>query len=110
MNIDNLSIGEAREIARIFGAAVGKSHSFEIGKCYLIRTVTMIDVGRCVGVTDSDVVLESAAWIASTDRFAKTLADGKLDEVEPFPNRAYVSRGAIVDFAEWCHDLPREQK
>ena len=37
---------------------------WQIGKNYLIRTVTMIDTGRLVGITDHELVLEDAAWIA----------------------------------------------
>lgn len=88
----------------------GESHSFEIGKCYLIRTVTMHYTGRIVSVTDSDVVLEDAAWIADTGRFADALKSGSLLEVEPYPGRVAVCRGAMVDFSEWSHALPRAQK
>jgi hypothetical protein len=92
------------------GIVSGKSHSFEIGKAYLIRTVTMHYTGRVVDVTDSDVVLEDAAWIADTGRFANSLVDGTLSEVEPYPGQVAVCRGAMVDFCEWKHGLPRSQK
>ena len=44
MNIDNLTIGEARGLAALFcdKPEVG---IWEIGKDYAIRTVTMIDTG-----------------------------------------------------------------
>ena len=87
-----------------------RSHSFEVGKAYLIRTVTMYYTGRVVAVTDSDVVLEDAAWIADTGRYSNSLAEGSLNEVEPYPGRVAVCRGAMVDFAEWQHALPRTQK
>lgn len=87
-----------------------KSHSFEIGKAYLIRTVTMYYTGRVVKVTESDVVLEDAAWIANTGRYYDALTHGTLNEVEPYPGRVAVCRGAVVDFAEWTHELPRSQK
>ena len=86
------------------------STSYQIGKCYLIRTVTMTELGRLVRITDSDLVLEDASWVADTGRFAAALKDGTLSEVEPFPNEVIVSRGAIVDGAEWPHALPREVK
>ena len=87
-----------------------RSHSFEIGKAYLIRTVTMHYTGRVVAVTDSDVVLEDAAWIADTGRFGTALANGSLSEIEPYPDRVAVCRGGMIDFAEWTHSLPRTQK
>jgi hypothetical protein len=86
------------------------SHSFVIGKAYLIRTVTMHYTGRVVAVTDSDVMLEDAAWIADTGRFADSLATGSLSEIEPYPGRVAVCRGGMIDFAEWQHALPRSQK
>jgi hypothetical protein len=92
------------------GIVGGKSHSFEIGKAYLIRTVTMHYTGRVVEVTDSDVVLEEAAWIADTGRYSNSLVNGTLNEVEPYPGRVSVCRGAMVDFAEWKHPLPKVQK
>ncbi len=86
------------------------AHSLKIGTCYLIRTVTMMYTGRLIAVTDSDLVLEDAAWIADSGRYADALEKGTLNEVEPYPNEVIVSRAAIVDAAEWTHDLPREQK
>lgn len=100
-----LSLDDIRQLVKS-----GKSHSFEIGKAYLIRTVTMHYTGRVTAVTDSDVVLEDAAWIADTGRYSDSLQTGSLSEVEPYPQPVVVSRGAIVDFTEWCHRLPKDQK
>lgn len=84
---------------------------WQIGKNYVIRTVTMIQVGKLVEVTDKELVLEDAAWVADTGRFAGFLEDGTVDEVEPFPQgRVIVGRGSIIDATQWCHDLLREQK
>lgn len=111
MNFDDVTIGQARELAKMFcHSNNSNSHSFEIGKSYLIRTVTMHYTGRVVAVTDSDVVLEHAAWIADTGRYSNSLKSGELSEVEPYVNNVAVCRGGIIDFAEWTHDLPRSQK
>lgn len=84
---------------------------WRIGKNYLIRTVTMIDTGRLVAVTPGELVLEDAAWIADTGRFADALKTGKLNEVEPFPEgQVIIGRGSIIDATIWVHDLPRIQK
>ena len=86
------------------------SDIWQIGKIYLIRTVTMIDTGRLVAVSDHELVLEDAAWIADTGRFANALRDGKFNEVEPFPDgRVIVGRGSIVD-AVIIDRAPRDQK
>ena len=109
MTIEDLTYREIKKLVAMFGGGSG-SHSFVVGKAYLIRTVTMHYTGRVVSVTDSDVVLEDAAWIADTGRFAECLATGSLNEVEPYTNCVAVSRGAVVDFTEWTHPLPKDQQ
>ena len=85
------------------------NHSFVIGQAVFIRTVTHYYTGCVASVTDSDVGLDNAAWIADTGRFADAFKSG-FNEVEPYPVRVYVCRGAIVDFCEWSLELPRKQK
>ena len=101
MNIENMTIKEAREIAALFNTskAVADNGPWEIGKCYLIRTVTMIQTGRCVAVHDKEICLEDAAWIADTGRFSDSLLTLDFSEVEPFPDGSVilVGRGSIVD-------------
>ena len=80
------------------------------GKKVFIRTVTNYFTGVIRSIDDSGIVLGQAAWIADTGRFADTLAQGTLSEVEPYPGDVYVARAAIVDACEWTHDLPRTQK
>lgn len=83
---------------------------YEIGKSYLIRTVTHYLTGKLEEVGDKELVLSTAAWIADTGRFHNALRDGTLSEVEPMPGRVIVGRGAIVDVSEWNHPLPTVQK
>jgi len=80
------------------------------GKNVFIRTVTYHYTGRLVGQTsDGLLVLEDAAWIADSGRFGKALTYGYLDEIEAYPDGRVVV-GAIVDVAEWGHELPRMSK
>ena len=112
MNINELTIGQARELAGMFQAqSPGAAHQpFEIGKPYLIRTVTMIDTGRVVDVGPQEIVLEDAAWIADTGRFSGALQSVNFSEVEPFPEgRVIVGRGSIIDAVQ-IPSLPRKQK
>ena len=81
-----------------------------IGKKYMIRTVTMINIGRLVYADDKEFVLDGASWIADTGRFHNALANGSLNEIEPFVSEVIIGRSAIVDATEWLHDLPRVQK
>jgi len=112
MDINELTIGQAKELANMMGGKNGAAESrFKIGQAYLIRTVTMINTGRVVAINEQEIELEDAAWIAETCRYYNTLKDGQLNEVEPYPSGVVIiGRGAIVDATEWSHPLPRVQK
>lgn len=109
MDINDLTLGQAKELAAMFGKQ-DASHPYEVGKVYLIRTVTMIDTGRLVAVTPQELVLEDAAWIADTGRFAQAVEKAEFGEVEPFPDgKVIVGRGAVVDAVQ-IRLSPRSQK
>jgi hypothetical protein len=93
------------------GAPNSDSNShWEIGKIYLIRTVTMIDTGILVAVTDKELVLEEAAWVADTGRFADALVKADFNEVEPFPHgKVIIGRGAVIDAVQ-ISKVQRTQK
>ena len=104
MNFESPTIAEARQIAALFSSSTALpaiapcSHPYEIGKTYLIRTVSMIDTGKIVEVTPLEIVLEDAAWIADTGRFSDALKSSQFNEVEPFPDgRVILNRAAIID-------------
>ena len=88
---------------------------WNIKKKYFIRTVTMALTGELVAVTPQELVLNNAAWIADTGRFASFIR-GDLSsssiEIEPFPDKKLVilGRNSIIDAVEWNYPLPREQK
>lgn len=113
--LDSLTVAEAREIAALFNRqvpnlAASVPHPYEIGQPYLIRTVTMIDIGRIVDVTAQEIVLEEAAWVADTGRFADALKSCKFNEVEPFPDgRVIINRASVID-AVRIDTLNRSQK
>ena len=110
MEINDMTIGQARELLAMFGGGQ-VSHPYPVGEAVLIRTVTMMLTGRLVEVHEQELVLTDAAWIADTGlRLTDALATGRLGEVEPYPQgRVIVGRGAIVDACVWTHALPREQ-
>lgn len=101
INIEELTIGEARAIAGLLGGSVAPSkatHPYVIGEIYLIRTVTMIDTGRVVRVTEQEIVLTEAAWIPDTGRFADAVQKAEFGEVEPFPDgEIIIGRGTVID-------------
>ena len=112
MNLDDLTTREAKDIAALVGATryTPKTHSFVIGEKYIIRTVTYHLVGRLKAVTDSDIVLEDACWVADSGRWNEALKTGDLSELEPFVDDTIVNRDAFVDATKWNHDLPKEVK
>ena len=87
---------------------------WKIGEKYLIRTVTVINVGRLKKVTTQELLLEDGSWVADTGRFHDCLKNGleSIDqsEIEPFVGDAIVGRGAICDAAKYSHKLPNKQK
>ena len=106
-----ITLKDLKEFFAPKGIQEGESPSpWRIGSIYLIRTVTMIDTGRLVVVTPQELVLEDAAWIADTGRFADALKKAEFSEVEPFPDgKVIVGRGAVIDAVE-ISKAPRVQK
>lgn len=79
-------------------------------KNVIVRTVTFNYTGRLVAeLRGGALVMEDVAWIADSGRWAKALSTGDLDEVEPYPDGQVVV-SAVVDVAEWAHDLPRKTR
>jgi hypothetical protein len=93
-------------------AASAKTQSpLTVGEKVLIRTVSFFQLGRIVGLTPTEILLNDASWVADTARFSNALKTGQLNEVEPFPDGVIsVNRLAVVDVCVWAHDLPREVK
>lgn len=83
--------------------------SLEIGKSYMVRTLTFYYTGRLVAMTVTDLVLDDAACVFATGRLTEAFEKGKLDEVEPLPSTVIVMRQAIVDVIPWTQALPRKQ-
>ena len=83
---------------------------WEIGKNYMIRTVTMIQVGKLVNIDEFEIILQDAAWIAETGRFTDFLLKGMVKEVEPFPDgNIAIGRGSLIDATKWNFELLRKQ-
>jgi hypothetical protein len=82
---------------------------FEIGKAYLIRTVTYHILGRIKSIKGDFLVLDEASWVADSGRFNEAISKGTLNEVE-FVGDAIVALNAISDAYPWNHKTPRESK
>lgn len=114
MNIEELMVGQLRELAKLAsglgGCDVEKPFPFAIGDSVFIRTVTHHQTGRISGIGSDWIKLDDAAWIADDGKFSTALKTGVFNEVEPVPNWCLVGRGAIIDMHPWPHALPREVK
>ena len=101
MNIEDMTISQARAIAALFSgnAATPVADSpYKIGQAYLFRTVTYAVSGGVARVTAQEVVVTDAAWIADTGRFGAALKTADFAEVEAAPEgEVIVGRGAITD-------------
>lgn len=88
--------------------------SLLIGKNVFVRTATYAYTGRLIAVTDRDLALEDAAWIADSGRWATTLKNGFGDnaEIEPYPDGhpVVIERTCLIETTLWPHPLPREQR
>lgn len=85
---------------------------YEVGKAYLVETVTKYWLGKIVRVTPTELVLETAGWVADTGRYNVTLREGLrrrgYEEYEPVPGQVIIGRGSIVNVVEWQHEIPKE--
>lgn len=112
MNIESMTVAELMKFMSVLNLSEKNvTAPWEIGKNYLIRTVTMTNTGRLVAVTENELVLEDAAWVADTGRFSDNVMSCEFSEVEPFPDgrRVIIGRGAVVDACVIAR-LPRHQK
>jgi hypothetical protein len=83
-----------------FSGETKKSHPYEIGKNYHVRTVTMAITGKLKAVYENELVFDNANWVVDTGRFNEYLKDTKkVVENEPM-GTVIVGRGAIVDCVE----------
>lgn len=117
MNIKEITIGQAQEIAAMFststptGMLIDDPYPWRIGKNYFIRTVTYHHTGKLVGVTRHELVLTNAAWIADDGRMTQSLKNCEFNEVEMFPTGqdVIIGRGSLIDAVE-IDTIPTSQK
>lgn len=114
MNINELTLGQIKEIQSLVGGAKSSCDCgpYHIGGKYFIRTVTMSYTGIITAVHPTELELSEACWIADSGRFHKALK-GEWDssaEHEPFPASIVIGRGAIIDACPISYILPNEVK
>lgn len=107
---DNLTLGEIKELMKLFGSPEKLELPYEIGDKVAIRTVTHYQTGRISKIVGKFLILEDAAWIADTGRFMDFVEKGTFNECEPLTCAVKVNSDTIIDSFEWRFPLPRAQK
>ena len=84
---------------------------FKEGDKVFLQTVTNYFTGKVKRIEGNFIVLETAAWIASTgQRFYDALKSGNFGEVEPVPfDEWFVNLDSVVSGCIWPHTLPTKQ-
>jgi hypothetical protein len=113
MDIEELTLKQVRNLRELLPAVKKRDRiplPFKVGDAIVIRTVTMIQVGRVERIGRDFIVLVGGGWVADTGRFSEFLAAGTMNEFEKAPSWMLVGRGAICDVFPWAHDLPKATK
>lgn len=99
INIDELTIGQARELAKMMSAekVAGNGTSIKVGGKYLCLTLGHYYAGRVVAITDTDIVLNDCTMIYGAGVVSAAVKSGKWEEAdEQTMNGVILQRGAIV--------------
>jgi hypothetical protein len=73
-----------------------QKHPYTLGKQWFVQTATLYLVGVMKAVTDGELVLDDAAWVADTGRFNEFMKTGTPNELEPCNGPVVINRGAII--------------
>lgn len=111
VTIEDVDLQALESFVPLFSGSAGSDPgAWVVGKKYLVRTVTMYVCGLLARVTPLELIFTDAAWIPDCGQYHDALKNGELSEVEPVEGDYIVGRLAIVDAAEWRHELPRSVK
>jgi hypothetical protein len=113
MNIEEMKLGDVLKLMEMFGPkGQGQQEKlpFAVGDYILVRTVTMIQIGKVEEIDSAGIVLSDTGWVADTGRFHECLSNGSLEEFERAPAWCYVNRGSVVDIFPWPHKVPEQSK
>ena len=80
---------------------VDQDSHYEVGKPYVIQTVTSFYKGILEKLTPTEFVLIDCSWVADTGRFSEFVqddGDSKISEEEPFKKetKVIISRGSMI--------------
>ena len=84
---------------------------------YVVRSVTMIYLGKLkeetqdaliLEETQDALILEDCAWIPETSRWSDFLTGTKPKEMEPYPDDVIIYKGALLDVVKMKNKIKRE--
>lgn len=84
------------------------SSFYEVGEDYVLRTVTMIYLGKLKTETEDAIILEDCAWIPDTSRWSEFLQGKSPKEMEPYQEDVIVYKGALLDATKMKQKIKRE--
>lgn len=99
-------------IEKLLDSDIEKTESdgpFEIGKAYLIRTVTYHQIGILKEIQGDFLIFKDASWIADSGRFSECISKGTFSEVE-YVGAIIINKTSIVDAFPWENKVPKESK
>jgi hypothetical protein len=75
---------------------------WQLGKCYVIRTTTVANMGRLIAIGEHELVLDQASWIDNPGRYWATLHTGSCEGWRPYPRgkSIIIGRRTVTDAAE----------
>ncbi len=112
MKSEDLTIGELKQLQQVLlGNKTTDDCHWKVGSNYFIRTVTHHLTGKLIKVTDKELVLIDAAWIADDGNYTEAMKSQTFSEIEVYPDgqEVILGRGSIID-ATTIPNLPRSRK
>lgn len=82
----------------------------QVGKAYVIKTVTHYYMGTVIHWTPSFVVLKDASEIYETGPLADFFDKGTIKYCECLPDEWCVPTGVITGWGPWPHELPKKAR
>ncbi len=112
MNLDNLTLGEIKEISSLLGKQNTSCTKplTKIGDKVFIRTLTYHYIGEVVEETAEAIILDKTVWVADSGRFTEAIAEGSLNEFEIIGLITPIIKNNMVDIIPWNHDIPTQRK
>jgi hypothetical protein len=83
---------------------------FQVGKTYIVRTVSFANVGKLKSVVGNWLIMAAASWIADTGSWSDCLTKAhSFKMVEPFKDDVYINLDAVIDATPFNQELPEKK-